>query len=158
MRHTAVWLMPVAWAMERVDQWVASRGASSRVFVITRSTSSSVMLRGLPGRGSSVRPSRRISAKRLRHLPTVARAKESSAAISPVAATLGGSEHDAAPLGQRLRALRPAGPAFEGLPLCLGEHNVRCWSAPSSHGPSILAFGGKVRHGDLFTCTFNSGR
>lgn len=66
MRLTADWLMPVAAAIERVDQCVASRGASSRVLVITRSTSASVIVRGLPGRGSSCRPSRRRSTKRAR--------------------------------------------------------------------------------------------
>ena len=82
MRLTAVWLMPAAWARERVDQWVASLGASSRVFTITRSTSASVMLRGLPGRGSSWRPSSPCSEKRRRHLPTVLRSQPSSVAIS----------------------------------------------------------------------------
>ena len=34
----ADWLMPVAFAIERVDQWVASTGISSKVFTITAST------------------------------------------------------------------------------------------------------------------------
>jgi hypothetical protein len=38
IRLTADWDMPVAFAIERVDQWVASAGVSSRVFTITRST------------------------------------------------------------------------------------------------------------------------
>ena len=59
-------------AIDRVDQWVASLGFSSRVLTITASTLSSVMVRTAPGRGSSNRPSRRRSTKRRRHLPTVA--------------------------------------------------------------------------------------
>ncbi len=39
MRLTAVWLIPVAAAIERVDQCVALGGCSSRVLTITRSTS-----------------------------------------------------------------------------------------------------------------------
>src|SRR6266480_1567292 len=40
MRLTADWLIPVAAAIERVDQCVALAGLSSSVFTITRSTSS----------------------------------------------------------------------------------------------------------------------
>jgi hypothetical protein len=50
---TADWLIPVAAAIDRVDQCVASAGCSSSVFTITRSTSSSLIARGFPGRGSS---------------------------------------------------------------------------------------------------------
>ena len=46
-------------AIERVDQCVASFGALSSVLVITASTCSSVIVRGRPGRGSSVSPSSR---------------------------------------------------------------------------------------------------
>ena len=88
MRLTAVWLIPVAWAIERVDQWVAFVGVSSRVFVTTRSTSSSEIERGLSGRGSSCRPSRGRSAKRRRHLPTVVGWQPSRAAIPPLASPL----------------------------------------------------------------------
>jgi hypothetical protein len=72
IRLTALWDMPAALAIERVDQWVASSGVSSSVLTTTLSTSSSLMLRGAPGRGSSWSPSRRRSPKRRRHLPTVA--------------------------------------------------------------------------------------
>src|SRR5207245_2378215 len=37
MRLTALWLIPVAAAIDRVDQCVASAGCSSSVFTITRS-------------------------------------------------------------------------------------------------------------------------
>ena len=67
----AVWLIPLAWAMERVDQWVASVGVSSSVLVITASTWASVIVRGTPGRGSSTSPSNRRVRNRARHLPTV---------------------------------------------------------------------------------------
>src|SRR3954452_23720156 len=67
----ALWESPTAWAIPRVLQWVAALGFCSRVLVTTSSTRASVILRGAPGRGSSVSPSRRSSRKRLRHLPTV---------------------------------------------------------------------------------------
>jgi hypothetical protein len=62
---------PVWAASERVDQWVASRGLSSRVAMITRSMSASVTVRGAPGRGSSRSPATPSSTKRRRRLPTV---------------------------------------------------------------------------------------
>src|SRR5829696_681133 len=72
MRLTAVWLIPVARAIDRVDQWVAPWGVSSKVFTITCSTCASVIVRGTPGRGSSPRPSSRRVENRRRHLATVA--------------------------------------------------------------------------------------
>jgi hypothetical protein len=68
---TVVWDIPAAFAIDRVDQCVASAGASCSVLTITRSTSASLTVRGAPGRGSSHRPSRRNSTNRRRHLPTV---------------------------------------------------------------------------------------
>jgi hypothetical protein len=40
IRLTAVWLMPVARAIDRVDQWLATLGVSSSVLVMTCSTCS----------------------------------------------------------------------------------------------------------------------
>lgn len=72
IRDTAVWFNPTLAAIDRVDHCVApSGGDSSNVATITASTISSVILRGCPGRGSSTSPSKRFSAKRVRHLPTV---------------------------------------------------------------------------------------
>ena len=48
--------------------------------VKARSTSSSLTLRGAPGRGSSVHPSRPLSRYRRRHLPTVGRLTRNSRA------------------------------------------------------------------------------
>jgi hypothetical protein len=58
IRLIALWLSPVAAAIDRVDQWVASGGCSASVVTITRSTSSSPIERGRPGPGSSCSPSR----------------------------------------------------------------------------------------------------
>jgi hypothetical protein len=69
-------------ASERVDQCVAFVGVVSRVVVITRSTSASAIVRGRPGRGSSVNPSRRWATNRLRHLRTVSSVMPSSPAIA----------------------------------------------------------------------------
>ena len=82
IRLTAVWLIPVAAAIERVDQCVALAGCPSSVFTITRSTSSSLIERGFPGRGSSWSPSRPCRANRPRHLPTVEPIQPNSAAIA----------------------------------------------------------------------------
>jgi hypothetical protein len=61
----------LARAMPRELQWVASGGLLSRVRTITASIRASSIVRGVPDRGSSQRPSSRCSAKRRRHLPTV---------------------------------------------------------------------------------------
>ena len=50
-REMAVCDRPTASALRRVLQWVAALGFSSRVLVMTRSTSSSEIVRGAPGRG-----------------------------------------------------------------------------------------------------------
>ena len=71
MRLTVLWLRPVRLAIERVLQWVASSGVVSRVRVTTLSTSASEVLRGVPGLGSSSRPSIRRSKNRDLHFPTV---------------------------------------------------------------------------------------
>src|SRR5205807_282203 len=63
---------PIALAIPRVLQCVAPRGVLSSVRTTTCSISSSVILRGAPGRGSSYRPARRSRTNRVRHLPTVA--------------------------------------------------------------------------------------
>ena len=56
IRDTAVCVSPTSAAIDRVDQCVASRGVLSSVLVITASTCSSVIVRGRPGRGSSLQP------------------------------------------------------------------------------------------------------
>ena len=71
MRLTVDGAYPVACAIERVLHWVASRGFSSSVLRTTSATASSSMRRGRPERGSSSSPSRRCSAKRLRHFLAV---------------------------------------------------------------------------------------
>src|SRR6266516_1067383 len=85
MRLTADWLIPLAAAIDLVDQCVASFGCSSSVFTITRSTCSSLIVRGFPGRGSSCSPSKPRLANRPRHFPTVLWLQPSSAAISLLA-------------------------------------------------------------------------
>jgi hypothetical protein len=71
IRLTVLRLSPHCTASERVLQCVASFGLDSSVIVSTRSTSASLTLRGVPGRGSSNKPSSRWSIKRCRHFPTV---------------------------------------------------------------------------------------
>jgi hypothetical protein len=54
-----------------VLQWVASHGRVSKVVVNTLSTSASLTRRGVPGRGSSSKPSKPLLKNRDRHFPTV---------------------------------------------------------------------------------------
>jgi hypothetical protein len=69
--------------MDRVDQCVSfCGGLCSRVAVMTRSTCSSVIVRGAPGQGSSVNPSNRSRTNRDRHLRTVSRDTARLAATS----------------------------------------------------------------------------
>jgi hypothetical protein len=84
IRITASGVIPTSRAIDRVDQCVASLGVLSSVVIITRSTCSSVIDRGFPGRGSSTRPSRRRPEKRLRHFVTVGRETPNASAISPL--------------------------------------------------------------------------
>ena len=72
MRLTDIALTPSRLAMSRVLQWVAPSGLLSSARVTTCSTLASEIWRGAPGRGSSSKPSSRLSTKRDRHFPTVA--------------------------------------------------------------------------------------
>ncbi len=69
-RWTVVGLMPVCFAIARTLQCVASRGVLSNLWATTRSTSSSLILHGAPGRGSPKNPLRPRSMERWRHFPT----------------------------------------------------------------------------------------
>ena len=83
IREIAVWFNPTRCAIDLVDHCVEpSGGASSKVVTMTCSTMSSVIFRGWPGRGSSSRPSRRLAANRVRHLPTVTGLHRNSPAMS----------------------------------------------------------------------------
>lgn len=85
IREIADWDMPVAAAIDRVDQCVSSPGPrSSRVLVITSSTCSSVIFLGAPGRGSSDSPSSLETWNRPRHLRTVSRDTFRSAATAVI--------------------------------------------------------------------------
>lgn len=103
---------PVWAAIERVDQWLASAGALSRVATITRSTSSSLTVRGAPGRGSSSNPPTPASMKRRRHLPTVWGLTPTRSAtarlLEPVADTSTIRARRASPLALVVRLLQPS--------------------------------------------------
>ena len=71
MRLMADCDIPISRAIMRVLQCVASLGVDSKVRVITASICASLILRGLPLRGASSSPSRRIATKRARHFDTV---------------------------------------------------------------------------------------
>ena len=73
---------PTCRASSRLDQCVAPSGASSRVRTTTSSTWASVIVRGTPGRGSSLSPSSRRARNRFRHLLTVLPADAQPAATA----------------------------------------------------------------------------
>ncbi len=74
--------MPARLASSRLDQCVAPSGTSSKVLTTTASICASVIVRGTPGRGSSLSPANRAVTNRLRHFPTVTRVIPSSAATA----------------------------------------------------------------------------
>jgi hypothetical protein len=82
MRCTLVGEMPARAASSRFDQCVPPSGTSSKVRTTTSSTWASVMVRGTPGRGSSLSPSSRFRKNRARHLLTVLRLTPSRAATA----------------------------------------------------------------------------
>lgn len=84
IRDTALCDIPVADAIDRVDQCVSLPGVDSSVLVITCSMSSSVINRGRPGRGSSDNPSNRPARNLERHFDTVARDTSSRSATPPI--------------------------------------------------------------------------
>lgn len=149
--------MPVAFAIDRTDQWVASRGIFSSVFTTTRSTISSVILRGTPGRNSSSSPSRRLARKRARHLHTVWDEVPSSRATSWLVTAIRAAEHDPGAQGKdcavrprRLhrsstaRSCRPhrRRPPAQGEPRSVGgdagEHRLLPIATSQSPDPPIL--------------------
>jgi hypothetical protein len=90
--------------MDQVDQWVAFFGLVS-IVVTMRFSAWAVADRGLPGRGSSTRPSRRCSAKRTRQV--VMGGGETSGPVAMVKFDL----PSAAARTMRLRVARPAAAA-----------------------------------------------
>ncbi len=73
---------PTRLASSRLDQCVAPAGTSSKVLTTTSSICASVIVRGTPGRGSSLSPANRAVMNRFRHRPTVSRVIPSSAATA----------------------------------------------------------------------------
>ena len=86
IRTTADWLSPTTLARDRVLQCVAFSGAASSVVMTARSTCSSVIVRGAPGRGSSSNPSGPRSANRRRQIATVGRLTPRAMATPPFVA------------------------------------------------------------------------
>ena len=127
----AVWFIPVALAIDRVDQCVASFGFSSKVFTITASTWSSVIVRVAPGRGASKSPSRRSATKRERHLPTMAPETPSSAATMALVAPVAHPSTMRQRMASAWALLRLVASRSKGRALFVGEH--QCWFRPSHH-------------------------
>ena len=102
MRCTLVGKIPTRRASFRFDQCVAPSGASSRVRITTSSAWASVMVRGTPGRGSSLSPSSRLARNRP---PGADRAAIDAQprGHGQVAAASRAGQHDPRPQGQDLR-------------------------------------------------------
>src|SRR5215207_9907700 len=115
IRLTADWLIPVAAAIDRVDQCVALAGCSSSVFTITRSTCSSLIVQ-------TVDPAPSKPAPPLTHRVVVTAQIGRDLAARP---SLRGRQHDPTAKRQRLRARRSPSPPLQHLPLLIAEHNLR---------------------------------
>ena len=124
-------------ARSRVDQCVASVGLSSSVRTITASTSSSLIERGAPGRGSSGSPSRPRSMNRLRHFTTVAWLHPDLVGHLVVRQPVRGEQHDPRPLRDRMRRLRPLRPPHQHLPILVRHRQQRLRTTTTCH-PSIV--------------------
>ena len=136
--HGSDGVMPVAAAIERTLQCVASRGVDSSVLTTTASTWSSVIRRGAPLRGSSNNALTTPSAtKRDRHLPTVALVSRSSRATwlleQPSLHRNTISARTASPWAR----LASRGPAFQRRSVLGAHHQLRQGAAPLL-GPIIL--------------------
>ena len=153
MRLIDPWLMPISVAIERVDQCVASVGFSSRVFTMTASTMSSVMV--APGTGA-----------RLVEQPVGSLFEEPSAPLAhraggesqfrrdrAVGAALGRAQHDAGTLRERLSGLRPPHPARQRVAVLPAQRQLRQWTAPG-HGipPSRTT----MRDASIISLTYES--
>ena len=71
MREMVAFDTPTSSPIARVVHWVAWGGGASRVRVMMSTTRSSVTVRVTPGRGSSAKPSSRLTRNRSRHFPTL---------------------------------------------------------------------------------------
>ena len=136
MRPTVVWLIPAASAILRVLQCVSALRLLSSVLTITRSTASSEIVRGAPGRGSSYSAATRPATKRRRHLPTVVPVVRSFAATTVVRRAGGAAEHDLR--AQREMPVRAGAPrqAVEFGALGVGDSQRRFGPSSSSHRAS----------------------
>jgi hypothetical protein len=108
MRCTVETDKPQARAMPRELQCVASGGTRSSVCTTIASIRASSILRGVPDRGSSRKPSRRCSAKRRRHhLPTVGSSTPQLGSHDLVLLAFGATQHNRGPQRDGLRRLAP---------------------------------------------------
>lgn len=142
--------MPAERARERVDQWVASFGASSKVL---HNHPFHVLIADVARSPGSWLVMQAVQAPLGKAPPPLAhrgRVQGELGSDFPVGVPLGGKEHDPTPLGKCLGALRPARPALKRLALGGAQQNVRRWPAQSSHGSSIVAFHDRIRHEHYF--------
>lgn len=138
IRDTAVWFRPAELAIDLVDQWVSPfGGCCSSVAAITFSTCSSVMVRGRPGRGSSVSPASRDARNRDRHFPAVVLDIPSSAATSVTETPSAQPRMTRDRSARACAVFRRRAHPFQDLPFLIGQHDRLKLRA--RHKASLLA-------------------
>ena len=121
MREIVAFDSPATSARLRVVHCVAWAGGPSSVRVITSTIRSSVALRGAPGRGSSVKPARRRTRNRSRHLQTLLLDTRQPLGHRPIRETLRTGEDHPRPQRQPLRRLRAARPLLQRAAFVLSQ-------------------------------------
>lgn len=121
-RGMAIWA-----TVEWIDRRVARRNWPSSVMTVTASARATLIVRGVPERGSSLSPSRPRSTKPRRLLPTVTSLQPSAAAVSTVVCSAA---------AQRARTALPG----RCPRLCLGSAGQECRVRLAAHGSEAGVF------------------
>lgn len=101
--------------------------------VTTASTRSSLMVRGAPQRGSSSRPAKPRSIKRVRHLPTVLFVSRSSAGDLSAGVACRAAQDNLGALGQAMARLATMGPSQQFGPILGGDDQLRVVGTAAWH-------------------------
>ena len=124
---------PTAAPKVRVLHCVISAAGASNVRVITATTRSSLTVRGAPGRGSSLNPSRRRSRNTFAPLTDAVARRAQPRGDRSVRQTVRTAQHDPRAQRQTLRRLRAARPFLQGSAFGVRQHQ-RFVVACSLHG------------------------
>src|SRR5215208_5881459 len=136
IREIVAFERPTTSAMLRVLHWVAIAGGASRVRVITSTTASSVILRGVPGRGSSVSPSRPPPSEALSPLADAILRYAQSIRHRSIGQALGAGQDHARALRQTLGRGGASRPLLQRATLLVGQQQ-RFRVSPSQHARRV---------------------